>query len=143
MPRRSLATLILAVAGLAPVLAPMRAVAAPERASATPVATVWAPATLVFSGHGWGHGVGMSQYGAYGYAQHGYSYDQIVAHYFPGTDLEFTGSKTIRVLLAGGRANLTISSTAPFKVTDVGGTSYDVSDLSLQLDSSLSVKRLP
>ena len=139
MPRRSLATLILAVAGLAPVLAPMRAVAAPERASATPVATVWAPATLVFSGHGWGHGVGMSQYGAYGYAQHGYSYDQIVAHYFPGTDLEFTGSKTIRVLLAGGRANLTISSTAPFRVTDVGGTSYDVSDLSLQLDSSLSV----
>jgi stage II sporulation protein D len=28
-------------------------------------------ALFLFSGHGWGHGVGMSQYGAYGYAQHG------------------------------------------------------------------------
>jgi len=28
---------------------------------------------FLFSGHGWGHGVGMSQYGAYGYAQHGAS----------------------------------------------------------------------
>ena len=28
-------------------------------------------ALFVFNGHGWGHGVGMSQYGAYGYALHG------------------------------------------------------------------------
>ena len=40
---------------------------------------------LVFSGHGWGHGVGMSQYGAYGYAQHGWTAQQILAHYYPGT----------------------------------------------------------
>ncbi len=132
MPRRTLTTLALTLVGVASVLAP-----AP--AGATPVVTVWAPATLVFSGHGWGHGVGMSQYGAYGYAQHGYTYDQIVAHYYPGTDLEYSASKTIRVLLAGGRAGLTISSTAPFRVTDASGISYDVADLSLQLDSSLSV----
>ena len=28
-------------------------------------------ATFVVTGHGWGHGVGLSQYGAYGYAQKG------------------------------------------------------------------------
>ena len=30
---------------------------------------------FVISGRGWGHGVGMAQWGAYGYAQQGYSYD--------------------------------------------------------------------
>ena len=44
-------------------------------------------ALFLFSGHGWGHGVGMSQYGAYGYAQHGSTYRQILAHYYPGTAL--------------------------------------------------------
>ena len=39
-------------------------------------------ATFVVTGHGWGHGVGMSQYGAYGFAQHGFTYAKIVAHYF-------------------------------------------------------------
>jgi stage II sporulation protein D len=139
MAHRALSTLILCVFALTPALAPGGAVAGQERAKATPATIVWAPATLVISGHGWGHGVGLSQYGAYGFAQHGYTYDQIVAHYFPGTDLEYTASKTIRVLLASGRSSLTISSATPFKVTDAGGTTYDVADLSLQLDSSLSV----
>ena len=31
-------------------------------------------ALFLFSGHGWGHGIGMSQYGAWGYALHGYDY---------------------------------------------------------------------
>jgi hypothetical protein len=44
-------------------------------------------ALFVFSGHGWGHGVGMSQYGAYGYALHGATFQQILAHYYPGTTL--------------------------------------------------------
>ena len=32
-----------------------------------------APVTIVISGHGWGHGVGMAQWGAFGYAQHGWN----------------------------------------------------------------------
>src|SRR5207245_11048064 len=40
---------------------------------------------LVIAGEGWGHGVGMSQDGALGYAQHGWSYRAILAHYYPGT----------------------------------------------------------
>jgi stage II sporulation protein D len=41
-----------------------------------------------FIGKGFGHGAGMSQYGAKGLAEHGYSYDRILAHYFSGTTLE-------------------------------------------------------
>src|SRR5262249_61616649 len=40
-----------------------------------------------FEGRGWGHGVGLSQYGAKGMADRGYAYLQILEHYFPGTVL--------------------------------------------------------
>ncbi len=41
-----------------------------------------------FDGTGWGHSVGMSQYGAKGMAEAGFSYVEILLHYFPGTNLE-------------------------------------------------------
>lgn len=41
-----------------------------------------------FEGTGWGHSVGMSQYGAKGMAEAGYKYSDILQHYFPGTNLE-------------------------------------------------------
>ena len=40
--------------------------------------------TYVFSGGGWGHQVGMSQYGANAMARRGFTYDEIVEFYFPG-----------------------------------------------------------
>lgn len=40
-----------------------------------------------FVGSGWGHGVGMSQYGAYGMALNGYSTPQILGHYYQGTSV--------------------------------------------------------
>src|SRR4051812_37837800 len=75
-------------------------------------------ALLVFSGHGWGHGVGMSQYGAYGYAQHGSTYDQILAHYYSGTTLGPAPASTIRVLLVDKKKKVTIDADAPFTVRD-------------------------
>ena len=45
----------------------------------------------------------MSQYGALGYAQHGWTYPQILAHYYPGTTLGRAPGVTIRVLLAERR----------------------------------------
>ena len=39
-------------------------------------------------GHGWGHGVGLCQIGAAVMAEHGYKYEQILAHYFPNTILQ-------------------------------------------------------
>ncbi len=47
----------------------------------TPVLT---PATFTFSGHGWGHGVGLSQWGARGMALAGQDYRQILTHYYTG-----------------------------------------------------------
>ena len=42
---------------------------------------------LVLEGHGWGHGVGMCQYGASGCAARGADYRSILRRYYPGADL--------------------------------------------------------
>lgn len=47
-----------------------------------------AAGTFVLTGKGWGHAVGMSQEGAKGFAQDGYTYDQILKHYFTGITVE-------------------------------------------------------
>jgi stage II sporulation protein D len=78
-------------------------------------------ALFVFSGHGWGHGVGMSQYGAYGYALHGATFQQILAHYYPGTTLGPAPSTQFRVLLVDRKQQVTLSSTVPFTVKDGAG----------------------
>lgn len=44
-------------------------------------------ASYTFIGRGWGHGVGMCQYGAYGMAKMGLKYDAIIRHYYTGVDL--------------------------------------------------------
>ncbi|HEX4482929.1 MAG TPA: SpoIID/LytB domain-containing protein [Solirubrobacteraceae bacterium] len=57
---------------------------------------------LVIEGGGYGHGVGMSQEGALGYAEHGFSYQQILAHYYTGTALGTAPANTkVRVLVGG------------------------------------------
>ncbi|MBP6003786.1 MAG: SpoIID/LytB domain-containing protein [Pyrinomonadaceae bacterium] len=40
-----------------------------------------------FTGRGWGHGVGMCQYGAFGLAKMGVKFDAIIKHYYTGVDL--------------------------------------------------------
>ncbi|MEZ5175727.1 MAG: SpoIID/LytB domain-containing protein [Acidimicrobiia bacterium] len=49
------------------------------------------PGTITFNGAGWGHGVGMSQYGAFARADDGQSYDQILTSYFTGATIGFLG----------------------------------------------------
>jgi stage II sporulation protein D len=54
----------------------------------------------VVKGHGFGHGVGMSQYGAYGFAKHGKSYRFILDHYYRGAGLsKLTRPRIVRVLV--------------------------------------------
>ena len=79
---------------------------------------------LVFTGHGWGHGVGMSQYGAYGYAQHGWTAQQILSHYYPGTTVGKAPVSRVRVLLADKKKTLTVSSGVPFSVRDGLGKTH-------------------
>src|SRR5436305_3828693 len=83
-------------------------------------------ATFVVTGHGWGHGVGFSQYGAYGYAQKGVGYAKIILHYFPGTELGNAPVSRVRVLLTSGLGRLQIGSTQDFRVRDATGAVHDV-----------------
>ncbi len=59
-----------------------------------------ASVSWVIHGRGFGHGVGMSAYGAYGYAEHGKDYRFILGHYYTGTSLgTIQGAHVVRVLL--------------------------------------------
>ena len=51
----------------------------------------------------------MSQYGAFGQAKEGKTYDEILAYYYSGTAARPRGAKEVRVLLAEGRRALTFS----------------------------------
>jgi SpoIID/LytB domain protein len=85
------------------------------------VAPAGSGALFLVSGHGYGHGVGMGQWGAQGYAQQGYTDDQILDAYYPGTTLGQTATTSIRVLLASGKKKLTISSKKQITVEDGDG----------------------
>lgn len=59
------------------------------------------PARFEFRGAGYGHGVGMSQIGAYGQALEGKQATEIVSHYYPGTTIEAVDdSQFVRVNIA-------------------------------------------
>lgn len=66
---------------------------------------VFAPAanagvSWIVHGRGFGHGVGMSAYGAYGFAEHGKSYPFILGHYYSGTTIgTISAPRVVRVLL--------------------------------------------
>jgi stage II sporulation protein D len=62
-------------------------------------ATADAAVRHVIRGAGFGHGIGMSQYGAYGYALEGTKYPGILAHYYKGTRLSTAPGQPVRVLL--------------------------------------------
>jgi len=54
-------------------------------------------AVFTVNGRGWGHGIGMSQYGAKGYAEQGWTYDRIMTWYFHGTTLATRPTPTVKV----------------------------------------------
>ena len=108
--------------------------------SARGAAPVPASATFVVTGHGWGHGVGLSQWGAYGYAQKGFDYAKIVLHYFPGTQIGAAPVSKVRVLLTSGAKTLKIGSDQDFRVRDATGVVHDVLSGSYTLTTALKLK---
>jgi stage II sporulation protein D len=99
--RRTVLVLPLLAALVASVLGPAVALA-----DGGPTITPIDPITeTTFFGRGWGHGVGMSQYGARGRALAGQTSAEILAHYYAGTTLGTKDPKTqIRVLVLTGFA---------------------------------------
>jgi stage II sporulation protein D len=97
-------------------------------------------AVFVMSGGGWGHGVGMPQYGAMGQANEGRTYKQILAYYYSGTELGQASSRWLRVLLADGRRVLKLGAEGPFTVQGAVGPRHKLAGGELQLGANLRFK---
>ncbi len=106
--------------------------AAPARAAAVDQ-TYWIPVDkqITVRGHGFGHGHGMSQYGAYGAARQGLTHREILDFYYPGTSWG-TVRGLVRVLITADTSSDVVVSPAPgLSVRDLGaGTTYPVPALS-------------
>ena len=115
--RALMAGLVLGLAGGG--LAPSPAAAEEVYAFPTSVTSV------SFSGHGWGHGIGMSQWGAEGAAAQGLGWPAILGFYYPGATASATlGNPTVRVSLSAvGTSALLATAEAGVYVT-VAGTAY-------------------
>lgn len=67
-------------------------------------------ATWIVKGGGFGHGVGMSAYGAYGYGLHGAGYRQILHHYYRGIKIKpIVRAPQVRVLLTTSPGDVSFS----------------------------------
>ena len=82
-----------------------------------------AATTYTVTGHGWGHGHGLSQYGALGAANQGVGWKQIVGFYYPGTTLGRTGGP-IKVLLTADNKDVTVDARDGLRLHRLGGKSY-------------------
>src|SRR5829696_9978237 len=123
--------------GLALAVSATAGVGAPAPASATPAAVT--ATTFLVSGRGWGHGVGMSQYGALGYAQDGWTYDRILGHYYTSAALGPAALARVRVLVGEAKGSVTVRSRVPFQVRDVFGKTYPLAVGALVLGPQLRV----
>ncbi len=105
-----------------------------------PTAALSAP-VYVLSGGGYGHGVGLNQYGAFGQAKANRGYREILAFYYTGTELGRAPGAKIRVLVAEGRPVVTLASLVPFSVRDGSGvvTSLPAGEIALNPDLALVV----
>ena len=72
---------------------------------------------VILRGSGWGHGVGMSQYGAFAMAQAGRTYSEILKYYYRGIGIGSAAAAPIRVGLSQGKTTLgvrTVTGTVPW-----------------------------
>ena len=90
--------------------------------AAVPAAALSSQYAFTITGHGWGHGVGMSQWGAYGYAKHGWDYKDILKHYYTGISLSNVDNSVIRVNLRSGQSAIKLSCPNAYTVKGSGAT---------------------
>jgi stage II sporulation protein D len=81
---------------------------------------------VVIDGRGWGHGIGLSQYGAYGFAlRDGRDHESILRHYYTGTTVSRAPAARMRVLLQQARTPRVCGAT---RLRDAAGRSVRLSD---------------
>lgn len=97
---RILRPLLVLTAALALVAGSLLATAPLSTAAAAEVTPRPASGVLTLDGHGYGHGRGLSQWGAYGAATSGLDWTQILAFYYSGTTRTAQGNTPVRVHLS-------------------------------------------
>lgn len=81
--------------------------------------------TIAMSGHGFGHGHGLSQYGAQGAARSGRTYAQILAFYYPGTKIAAKSGKIRALVTADTTDDVVVAARSGLYVRDLGdGTNF-------------------
>jgi stage II sporulation protein D len=91
---------------------------------AVPRAAAGTQTTFTLVGRGWGHGVGLCQCGAYGYAKHGWGYKAILKHYYTGIGFGHVSDRTIRVMLNQGQSAASVTAGSRFKANGDGRTVF-------------------
>ena len=105
----------------APLVAAVLALLLVDPASAQPHRQERVDAVKVtFTGYGWGHGKGLSQYGARNRAQAGQSYRQILAFYYPGTRVASTTGRVRVLLTADTTRDVVVLPASGLKVHSLG-----------------------
>ncbi|MFI5049566.1 MAG: SpoIID/LytB domain-containing protein [Gaiellales bacterium] len=99
-----------------------------------------AATTYTLIGHGWGHGIGLSQWGAYGYASHGWTYRRILAHYYTGTAIDQSPlGFTERVAMMDGRQTVHFGASAKMDVIAEGdGTTASLPAGSYRIEAGVT-----
>jgi SpoIID/LytB domain protein len=97
-----------------------------------PAAAAEEDTTVTFTGAGWGHGVGLSQYGAYGMSKEGAGYEEILTHFFTGAQIGVLGEGDVAaadplwVNLEYDRSDLGLAVVASAYAGDAGATPVPV-----------------
>lgn len=103
--------------GAAALVAALLAVAGLTVAGASPAAAAGPTVTLV--GHGWGHGYGMGQYGAYGYVvDQGWTSGMVLDHFYGGTTAGTIPDISMSVALTGVSSATWVTSGGGFSIGD-------------------------
>lgn len=95
-------------------------------ATASPVQAADEATRFTLVGRGYGHGIGMSQYGACGRARAGWTWQRIIEHYYTGVRIGRTADRTIRVLLAEGQWSVRVSAGRAYRVDAPGAASQPI-----------------
>ena len=88
--------------------------------AAGPAAAFSTQYAFTITGHGWGHGIGMSQWGAYGYAKHGWTYRAILRHYYTGISFSDVEDSVVRVNLRSGLGAVKLTCANEYTVQGTG-----------------------